>query len=318
MGAAARNGRDKLTLVLPAKLEPFGLWVEQLIAESTGKNGHGIVPIAGEPPAAPGAYGSDRLFVRMRNQGDTDSDGLAAAVRDLRAARAPFAEIELPEPLALGAEFVRWEVATAVAGALLHVNPFDEPNVQQAKEATQMLLGRVESEGTLPVAAPHEALDATGITLTLTTAARGVLDRRHADAILTVLRKGDYLALLAFLGPDEALAAELQRLRIAARDRTRCATMVGYGPRYLHSTGQLHKGGPNTGVFIMITAAPAADLPIPGQRFSFGTLELAQALGDFASLEAAGRRALRVHLPSPDAGLLRQVSDRLLDRLRPL
>ena len=316
MGAAARNGRDKLTLVLPPKLEPFGLWVEQLIAESTGKNGHGIVPIAGEPPDGPGVYGSDRLFVRMRIHGLSDSDHHAASVRDLRSSRAPVAEIELPESLALGAEFVRWEVATAVAGALLHINPFDEPNVQQAKEATQVLLRRFESEGTLPVAPSDGTVDGTGITLTLTKPARILLDRRHADAFLTLLRKGDYLGLLAYLGPDEDLAAELQRLRVAVRDQARCATMVGYGPRYLHSTGQLHKGGPNTGAFVMITATPTADLSIPGQPFSFGTLELAQALGDFTSLEATGRRALHIHLPAPDPALLRQVTDTLLDRLR--
>jgi glucose-6-phosphate isomerase len=315
IGAAARNGRDKLTLILPAALEPFGLWVEQLIAESTGKNGHGVVPIAGEPLAEAGAYGTDRLFVRFRLHGseemrDTD-------VRDLKAVRAPVAEIELPEPSALGAEFMRWEVATAIAGALLHINPFDEPNVQQAKDATRTLLERFKSQGRLPVP-PADGMLENGAALTLTSTARTELAGRGAEAILTLLRSGDYFALLAYLGPDPELAAELRALRVAARDRTRAATMFGYGPRYLHSTGQLHKGGPNTGVFVLITAQPRIDVPIPGEPFTFGTLELAQALGDFASLEATGRRALHVHLPSPDPTLVREVGELLLDRLRPV
>jgi glucose-6-phosphate isomerase len=315
MGVAARAGRDKSTLILPTALEPLGLWVEQLVAESTGKSGTGIVPIAGEPLAEPGAYGTDRLFVRVRLHGSFDEEMRDADVRDLRAAGAPLVEIDLAEPSALGAEFVRWEIATAVAGALLRINPFDEPNVQQAKDATRRILDSYQVSGQLAAVAPDRTLP-NEIGLTLSAAARETLHGQRADAFLTLLRQGDYFGLLAYVGPDRELAGDLQAFRRAVRDRTRAATMFGYGPRYLHSTGQLHKGGPNTGVFVMISATPRLDVPIPGEPFSFGTLEDAQALGDFASLDATGRRALHVHLPSPDRTLLRHVTDALLSRLR--
>jgi glucose-6-phosphate isomerase len=252
MGTAARSGRDKLTLVLPAALEPFGLWVEQLVAESTGKRGHGVVPIAGEPLGAAESYGADRLFVRFRVQGASDA-ATDTAADALKEARMPIVEIELPDISALGAEFVRWEIATAVAGALLAINPFDEPNVQQAKDATGRLLNRFTTEKTLPLPTPDVTAD-NGARLTLSTAARQALAGRPAEAFLTLVRRGDYVGLLAYVGPDPSLAEELQALRRAVRTRTRTATMFGYGPRYLHSTGQLHKGGPNTGVFHLNTA----------------------------------------------------------------
>jgi glucose-6-phosphate isomerase len=311
IGAAARAGRDKLTLILPPALEPFGLWVEQLIAESTGKNGHGVVPIAGEPLAPASSYGTDRLFVRLRIHGSFAEEMRDTDVRDLRAAHAPVAEIALPEPAALGAEFVRWEIATAIAGALLHINPFDEPNVQQAKDATRVLLDRFKSQGRLPVTSPDRTT-ADGVALTLSAQARSGLGDRGAESILTLLRPGDYFALLAYLGPDAELAAELRALRVAVRDKTHAATMLGYGPRYLHSTGQLHKGGPNTGVFVLVSAQPRVDLAIPGESFTFGTLELAQALGDFASLDATGRRALHIHLPAPDRAMLHRVAEMII------
>jgi transaldolase / glucose-6-phosphate isomerase len=314
IGAAARAGRDKLTLILPPALEPFGLWVEQLIAESTGKNGHGVVPIAGEPLAPPSAYGNDRLFVRLRIHGSFEEEMRDAEVRDLKAAHAPVAEIALPEPAALGAEFVRWEIATAIAGALLHINPFDEPNVQQAKDATRTLLDRFKTTGKLPIA-PPDRTTSEGLALTLTAEARIALAGHSPEAILTLIQPGDYFSLLAYVGPGVELAAELRALRVAVRDRTRAATMFSYGPRYLHSTGQLHKGGPNTGVFVLITAPPYADLAIPGEPFSFGTLELAQALGDFASLDATGRRALHVHLPEADRTIVRRLAEALLNRI---
>jgi glucose-6-phosphate isomerase len=312
IGGAARAGRDKLTLILPDALVPFGLWVEQLIAESTGKQGAGIIPIAGETLAEPATYGSDRFFVHVRLHGSHGDERLDAGVRDLKAANLPIVEIELPEPSALGAEFIRWEIATAVAGARLHINPFDEPNVQQAKDATRTLLDRYTSEGRLPIA-PPDRTTGSGVTLTASSAAREALHGRAPEALLTLLRRGDYLGLLAYLGPDAEIAEELRAFRQAVRDRTHAATMAGYGPRYLHSTGQLHKGGPNTGVFVLISATPRDDLPIPGAAFSFGTLELAQALGDFASLDATKRRALHVHMPAPDPRLLREMMDLLLD-----
>jgi transaldolase/glucose-6-phosphate isomerase len=305
MGAASKAGRDKLTLIVPPVLEPFGLWIEQLVAESTGKQGVGVVPIVGETPASPDRYGADRFFVRMKIGSEE--------VPNWEPSDLPVVDIEIPEPSALGAEFLRWEIATAVAGALLHINPFDEPNVQQAKDATRVLLDQYKVHGTLPAPPPDATTD--GVTSTLSEAARSALASQEPDAFLTLVEPGDYVALLAYLGPDADLAEALGGFRMAVRDRTRAATMFGYGPRYLHSTGQLHKGGPTTGVFLLITATPKADLPIPGEPFSFGTLELAQALGDFNSLADAGRRALHVHLPSPDAGLLSAVCEKLLSHL---
>ena len=313
MSASASAGRDKLTLVAPATLDAFGLWVEQLIAESTGKNGTGIVPIAGEPLADPAVYGSDRLFVRMRVHGAPGEDQRDGGARAIESTHTPVVEIDLPAPLALGAEFMRWEIATAVAGAVLGINPFDQPNVQQAKDATNVLLTEYKAKGRLPMATPDSTLD--GIALTLSSAARTVLPNAGGDALLRLLHQGDYFALLAYLGPDRELAEELQTLRRAVRDRARVATMFGYGPRYLHSTGQLHKGGPNSGVFVLISADAREDVPIPGEPFSFGTLELAQAIGDFASLEAAGRRAVHAHLPSPDRARVCKLADALLAQL---
>ncbi len=313
IGAAARAGRDKLTLIVPSALEPFGLWIEQLIAESTGKHGTGVVPIAGEPLGEPSVYGRDRLFVRLRVRGSYDEEMRDTYVRDLKAAGAPVVELELPEPSALSAEFVRWEIATAIAGALLGINPFDEPNVQQAKDATKSLLDRFRTHGSLPSKRPDRELGG-GVALTLSSAARQDLGGQGADAILNLVGAGDYVALLAYVGFERELASELHSLRRTIRDRTGAATMFGYGPRYLHSTGQLHKGGPNSGVFVLITAAPRQDVQIPGEPFSFGTLELAQALGDFASLDATGRRALHVHLPAPDRMLVRRVGEALLGR----
>jgi glucose-6-phosphate isomerase len=314
MGTAARAGRDKLTLIMPPALEPFGLWIEQLVAESTGKHHTGIVPIAGEPLAEPATYGTDRLFVRVRLHGSFDEEMRDGEMSGLKASGAPVVEIDLAEPSALGAEFVRWEVATAVAGAILKINPFDEPNVQQAKDATRKILDGYKVSRQLSATASDRTLPG-GIALTLSGAARDGLHGQGADALLTLIRQGDYLGLLAYVGPDQELASALQELRRAVRDRTGAATMLGYGPRYLHSTGQLHKGGPNTGVFLLISATPREDVPIPGEPFSFGTLEHAQALGDFASLAAEGRRALHAHLPAPDRALVRQLADALLARL---
>ena len=314
MGACARAGRDKLTLIAPPELDAFGLWIEQLIAESTGKDGRGIVPIAGEPLGGSDVYGADRVFVRMRISGASGEEQRDAQVNAIRATRAPVVEIELPETKALGAEFMRWEIATAIAGALLEINPFDQPNVQQAKDATNGLLREFKTKGQLPVAAPDKAVGS--IALTLTAVARSALPASGADALLTLLKPGDYFALLAYVGPDPALAAELQRFRDEVRDHAHVATMFGYGPRYLHSTGQLHKGGPASGVFVLISATPGQDVVIPGESFSFGTLEQAQATGDFASLDAAGRRAVHAHLPSQDPALIRMLADTLLAGLK--
>ena len=312
IGAGALVGRDKLTLIVPRAFDAFGLWVEQLIAESTGKNGKGVVPIAGEPLADPASYGKDRLFVRIRVDEPHGDAGREAAMRELKTL-APVVEIDVAEPAALGAEFLRWEIATAIAGALISIDPFDQPNVQQAKNATQALLAQYKTGGRLPIATP-DAETPAGVALTVTRTARTAL-QHSADSILTLIKPGDYFALLAYLAPGAALEKELQGLRRAVRERTHAATMFGYGPRYLHSTGQLHKGGPNCGVFLLITAAPVEDLPIPGETFSFGTLELAQAARDFAALDSAGRRGLHAHLPSPDPAGVHQLCETLLERL---
>jgi glucose-6-phosphate isomerase len=311
MGGGASAGIDKLTLLVPPALDAFGLWVEQLIAESTGKQGKGIVPIAGEPAADPATYGRDRLFARVHLAGARASEG------DGVSSNAPVVDIEVAGPLALGAEFVRWEVATAVAGALLGIDPFDQPNVQQAKDATQSLLTEFKAKGTLPIAAPDRTLP-NGVALTLSSAVRKGDRPIEPERFLSLIGEGDYFAILAYLAPgDRALGAALQQLRRSVRDATRAATMFGYGPRYLHSTGQLHKGGPNSGVFLLVTAAPQPDLPIPGEPFSFGTLELAQAVGDFGALDAARRRAMHAHLPRADAALINSLGDALLAARRP-
>jgi glucose-6-phosphate isomerase len=312
MGAAARTGCDKTTLILPPNLEPFGLWVEQLVAESTGKQGVGIVPIAGEPLGPPDAYGTDRIFVHVRS-GSADETH-ATAVGALRAAGAPIVTVDVAEPAALGAEFVRWEIATAVASAILDVNPFDEPNVQQAKDATRILLERHKATGRLPEMVAEATV--AGASATLTTAVRLKLPNRDAERFLTLVGTGDYVAVLAYMAPDENVDRMVSAFRHEVRRRTRAATMFGYGPRYLHSTGQLHKGGANTGVFILVTADPRDDVPVPGEPFSFGTLELAQAIGDYQSLDTTGRRALHLHLAASEHGLLRATLDALLEKSR--
>jgi len=304
IGAAARAGRDKLTLLVPPELESFGLWTEQLVAESTGKHGVGVVPITGEPAGAIAAYGRDRAFVRIARANGGD-DSLA---RELEAAGHPVATIDWTEPLSIGAEFVRWEIATAIAGALLEINPFDEPNVQQAKDATSELLGKYKSAGALPRSAPDLTLP-NGVTLTASRTAREALAGRPVTELLSVLADGDYFALLAYLAAGSDLLVDLATLRRDVRDRVHVATTLGIGPRYLHSTGQLHKGGRATGVFLLVTSTPKADLDIPGESFTFGTLEHAQALGDFASLDAAGRRAVHAHLPAPERRYIRELAE---------
>jgi hypothetical protein len=306
MAAAAQAGRDKLTLLVPERLESFGLWVEQLVAESTGKQGTGIIPIAGE--GADAVFGPDRAVVAVDLAGEAP-----AGVGRAKASGAPLIRISAPDTHALGAEFFRWEIATATAGLLLDMNPFDEPNVQQAKDATRALLEVFATTQLLPIPEAHAQRE--GVRLTLSRAAQ---DRLPGNALgfLQAASPGDYVALLAYLPPDEpAFATSFGRARAAIGRRTSCATMFGYGPRYLHSTGQLHKGGPNTGIFIIVTANAEEDLPIPGEPYSFGILEMAQAIGDFQSLDRMNRRALHVHLPRRDAGLLDRLVDALVEAL---
>ena len=221
--------------------------------------------------------------------------------------------LEMPDVFSIGAEFLRWEVATAAAGVLLEINPFDEPNVQQAKDATRALLDVYQQQGRLPFPEPNGTLE--GVRLTLSETAVQALDGEPADSFLQVLVPSDYFGLLAYLPPENREFGELlHALRMDVAAQTGCATMFGYGPRYLHSTGQLHKGGANNGVFVIVTAEPEEDLPIPGEPFSFGVLEMAQAPGDFQSLDRSGRRAMYVHLPDRDPSRLRRLSEALVSR----
>lgn len=260
LAGAARAGRDKLTLVLDDRVASFGLWVEQLIAESTGKRGTGIVPVVGEPLGPPEVYGEDRLFVATGRE-PAGLDALAAAGH-------PVLGLDLGEEVDLGGEVLRWEIATALAGAALGINPFDQPDVEAAKDAARRALDEGVREPAPEPPAP----------------------------LLEELAPGDYLAIQAYVDPEAAVLAELERVRGALRDRHRVATTVGVGPRYLHSTGQLHKGGPNSGVFLQVVADDDHDPPIPGEKFGFATLKRAQAAGDLATLRSRGRRAARVSL----------------------
>ena len=301
MAAAAEAGRDKLTLMLPERFASFGLWVEQLVAESTGKQGKGIVPLTGETLTR---TTSDRALVSVAF-GGRPPDGPTDAVRGMQT---PRLDLEVPDAYAIGAEFMRWEIATATAGLLMGINPFDEPNVKQAKDATNALLEEYRSTRRLPVRDPNGEIK--GAHLTLSAAAEEVLEDDGPEDFLSLVHEGDYLGLLAYLPPDrDPFDSALREIR-AALGGGSAPTMFGYGPRYLHSTGQLHKGGANNGVFIIVTAE-AEDLAIPGEPFSFGVLEMAQALGDFESLDKTGRRALHVHLPKRDVQLLRDVFKQL-------
>jgi transaldolase / glucose-6-phosphate isomerase len=286
---AAKAGRDKVTIVAPPPLQSFGLWAEQLIAESTGKEGKGLVPIADEALGPPSVYGSDRLFVRLALAGGDDPK--AGALEALSQAGHPVVTLKLSDPLDLGAEFFRWEYAIAVAGAILGINVFDQPNVQEAKDLTKKVL----SEGNPPTVG--EGIRWAG--------QQGATLEAAIQALLAQVRTGDYVALLAYIAPDAEHDHTLNPIRLAIRDKYRVATTLGYGPRYLHSTGQLHKGGPNTGVFLEIVGDDPKDVQIPGEKFSFGVLKQAQALGDFHALRNHGRRVLRIQVNDVAQGLVK-------------
>ncbi|MGH2454940.1 MAG: bifunctional transaldolase/phosoglucose isomerase [Candidatus Limnocylindria bacterium] len=305
LGEAALAGRDKLTILTSARLAAFGDWAEQLVAESTGKAGRGIVPVVGEPPGSPAAYGRDRYFVAITLAGDPDP-GPAQLLGELLRLGHEGRHIELSDALDLGAEFVRWEVATAAVGMVLGIDPFDQPNVQESKDATRSLLDAYREAGALPAPAPLVA--EPGVAAYGDSAALGdqpVNVDGAVRSLLTSAGDGDYLAILAYLPQDPGTEARLQQLRGRVRDALGLATTLGFGPRFLHSTGQLHKGGPPSGIFLQVTADPRRDLPIPGWQETFGTLVGAQALGDLASLQRRGRRALRLHLADAEEGLAR-------------
>jgi transaldolase/glucose-6-phosphate isomerase len=310
LGVLANHGRDKVTIITSPGIWDFGAWLEQLLAESTGKDGKGLIPVDREPLGTPNVYGNDRMFayIRLESAPDAAQD---AAVEALAAAGQPVVRLSLADPYHLGAEMFRWEFATAVAGSILGINPFNQPDVEASKVATRQLTAAVEKTGALPTEIPLFTAD--GIKL-FTDAKNGAVlaemlrGKRtlagYLKAHLSQLGAGDYVALLAYIEMNATHERLLQAMRLAVRDAKHVATCVGFGPRFLHSTGQAYKGGPNTGVFLQVTCDDAVDLPVPGQRYTFGVVKAAQARGDFHVLAERDRRVLRAHLgPDVAAGL---------------
>ncbi|HLZ79641.1 MAG TPA: bifunctional transaldolase/phosoglucose isomerase [Sphingomonas sp.] len=300
MGAAAVAGRDKLTLVPSPRLKSFGSWLEQLVAESTGKQGKGIVPVDLEPLGDPSVYGDDRLFVHLHLEGDAMS-AEHAKLDALKAAGHPIVTITIAKPEYLGQEFVRWEIATAIAGAMIGIDPFDQPDVEDAKIQTRQLIEAYEKTGALsPETAFFEDDD-------FALFGPQPIEGGNLAAILKAhfapARAGNYAGFLVYCERNAADEALVEQMRVAVRDKKKVATVAGFGPRFLHSTGQAYKGGPRTGLFLEITRTPAADVAIPGNRASFGTVELAQARGDLDVLASRGQRVLRVHLKNEKTGL---------------
>jgi glucose-6-phosphate isomerase len=293
----ALAGRDKMTLIASPPIASLGYWIEQLIAESTGKNGKSILPVEGEPLGNPEVYSKDRVFVYLRLDNSLD-----APVSKLKDAGQPVIQIDLTDRYDLGAEFFRWEIATAVAGAAMGINPFDEPNVTESKNRTTEVLASYKARGALPE--ETSALEAGNIHIFSAAPIAG--ERTIGGYLKAFLQQArpsiDYVALMAYFSRSHE--ERLQSIRLAIRNRLRLATTLGYGPRFLHSTGQLHKGGKDNGLFIQMTTDDAEDLPIPGESYGFGTLKRAQALGDFRALCDRGRRIIRLHLSGElDEGL---------------
>jgi transaldolase / glucose-6-phosphate isomerase len=298
LGIAANHGRDKITIITSPGIFDLGAWLEQLIAESTGKIGKGIIPVDREKPAKPETYGSDRVFayLQLANKKNKAQD---AAVAALEKAGHPVIRITLPNVYTLGQEFFRWEIATAVAGSIIGINAFNQPDVEASKIETKKLTSQYESTGSLPAESPfftskdarlfadekNTAVLSGGNTL-------GDVLKSH----LSRIGAGDYFAVLGYIPMNAENEKALQAIRHSVRDLKRVATCLGFGPRFLHSTGQAYKGGPNSGVFLQITCDDASDLAVPGQKYTFGVVKAAQARGDFAVLAERGRRALRVHL----------------------
>jgi len=298
LGVAANHGRDKLTIIASPGIFDLGAWLEQLIAESTGKNGKGIIPVDRERLAKTTVYGNDRVFAYLR-LASKPNKAQDAAVAALEKAGHPVVRITLPNIYNLGQEFFRWEIATAVAGSIIGINAFNQPDVEASKIETKKLTSQYEATGSLPPESPF--FEDRGIKL--------FADERNATALkgganladvlkmhLARARAGDYFAVLGYITMNPANEKSLQGIRHVVRDEKKVATVLGFGPRFLHSTGQAYKGGPNSGVFLQITCDDAKDLPVPGQKYTFGIVKAAQARGDFAVLAERGRRALRVHL----------------------
>jgi len=318
LGVLAKVGRDKITIVASPPIADFGAWLEQLLAESTGKHGKGLIPVDAEPLGRPEVYGPDRLFVYIRLATEPDAaqeEGIAGLER----AGQPVVRIDVAERYQLGQEFFRWELATAVAGALIGINPFDQPDVEASKVKTRELTAAFEASGKLPAETPLFA--DRGIEL-FADAANAQALAGAGNSLVACLRAHlgrlgaqDYCAFLAYIERNGAHRAPLQEMRRMVRDRKGVATCLGFGPRFLHSTGQVYKGGPNSGVFLQITAAEARDLPVPGERVSFGIAKAAAARGDFAVLAERRRRALRLHLKSDIAAGLATLKGALEEAL---
>jgi transaldolase/glucose-6-phosphate isomerase len=310
LGTLGNLGRNKVTIITSPGVHDLGAWLEQLIAESTGKNGKGLIPVDRETLGPPEVYGSDRVFVHLRLANEPDT-AQKQTLETLRSAGHPVVEIELADTYDLGQEFFRWEIATAVAGSILKINPFNQPDVEASKIVTRQLTEAYEKTGKLPEEAPF--FDDGSVKLFTDERNAANLNKlagsdrsltSYLRAHLNQLSPGDYLAVLGYIEMNSAHEEALQAMRHTVRNKKHVATCLGFGPRFLHSTGQAYKGGPNTGVFLQITCDDAHDLPVPGQKYTFGIVKAAQARGDFQVLADRQRRALRVHLPRDiDAGL---------------
>ena len=310
LGVACRAGRDKVTIVASPGIADTGAWLEQLLAESTGKEGHGIVPVDGEIPGAASAYGQDRLFVYLRLT-DAPDPKQDAAMKALAEAGQPVVRVGMSGHAEIGQQFFLWEFATAVAGSIIGIDAFNQPDVEASKIETRKLTDAYARDGSLPAETPF--LEEGGVTL--------FADQRNADALkggglAEVLKRhfsrlgaGDYAAVLAYVQRDDETRATLQAMRMAIRDARHVATVAEFGPRFLHSTGQTYKGGPNSGVFLQVTADDAHDVEVPGEKYSFGVVKAAQARGDFDVLAERGRRALRVHLGADVHAGLKTLAD---------
>ena len=300
LGVSHNHGRNKVTIVASPGIHDLGAWLEQLLAESTGKNGKGLIPVDRESLGSPETYGNDRVFISLKLASDAEIS--ADAINALERASQPVVRISVADVYNLGQEFFRWEIATAVAGSIIGINPFDQPDVEASKIATRKLTDEYERIGSLPAETP--ILEADGVKLfaderNARALNEAIIDRSlmgYLKAHLDRLQTNDYFALLAYIEMNEAHEQAVQSARHAVRDTKRVATCLGFGPRFLHSTGQAYKGGPNTGVFLQVTCDDATDLPVPEQKFTFGIVKAAQARGDFEVLAARGRRVLRVHL----------------------
>lgn len=323
IGSAANTGRDKLTLITSPGLSHLGAWLEQLLAESTGKSGRGVIPIDREPLGEPEAYGSDRLFAYISLTDDDDADQ-DARVSILEEAGRPVVRIELSDPYELGREFFRWEFATAVAGSLIGINPFDQPDVEEAKVAVRRLTDRYDQTGTLGDQKPF--FEADGLALYADPSNRAELAKAAGEDVslsaylgahLARAGAGDYVALLAYVDMTPAHEALLTEIRTMVRDARRVATCVGFGPRFQHSTGQAYKGGPNTGVFLQITCEDTVTLAVPGHRYSFGVVKDAEARSDLEVMAERGRRALRVHVGTDVIAGLEQIRAAVTSALPP-